>query len=101
MGRFSDAELESLAALLGRLPLRGKDCTVEHGDAPVADRRPRPVYWKPTYPTRVMRERAFAKRELERERICARRPALAAGRLRRAASRRTSSRSRTRSPARA
>ena len=33
-GRYSDAELESLAELLGRLPLRGKDCTVEHGDAP-------------------------------------------------------------------
>jgi hypothetical protein len=30
-------------------------------------RRP-PVYWKPRYPTRVMRERAFAKRSLERER---------------------------------
>jgi len=24
---------------------------------------PRPVYWKPRYPTRVMRERAFAKRQ--------------------------------------
>jgi hypothetical protein len=23
---------------------------------------PRPVYWKPRYPTRIMRERAFAKR---------------------------------------
>jgi DNA-binding MarR family transcriptional regulator len=34
VGRYSDAELESLADLLGRLPLRGKDCTVEHGDAP-------------------------------------------------------------------
>ena len=32
VGRFSDAELESLAELLGRLPLRGKDCTAEHGD---------------------------------------------------------------------
>jgi DNA-binding MarR family transcriptional regulator len=29
MGRFSDSELEQLASLLGRLPLRGKDCTVE------------------------------------------------------------------------
>jgi len=28
---------------------------------------PKPVYWKPKYPTRVMRERAFAKRELARE----------------------------------
>jgi hypothetical protein len=27
----------------------------------------RPVYWKPSYPTRRMRERAFAKRELARE----------------------------------
>jgi len=36
----------------------------------VADRRaPRPVYWKPYPPTRVMRERAFARRELERERV--------------------------------
>ena len=34
VGRFSDAELESLAELLGRLPLRGKNCTVEHDDAP-------------------------------------------------------------------
>ena len=30
-GRFSDSELESLAALLGRLPLRGKDCTADGG----------------------------------------------------------------------
>ncbi len=29
MGRFSDSELEHLASLLGRLPLRGKECTVE------------------------------------------------------------------------
>ena len=29
MGRFSDSELEHLASLLARLPLRGKDCTVE------------------------------------------------------------------------
>ena len=28
---------------------------------------PRPVYWKPKYPTRVMRERAFAKQQLARE----------------------------------
>jgi DNA-binding MarR family transcriptional regulator len=28
-GRFSDAELGHLGELLGRLPLRGKDCTVE------------------------------------------------------------------------
>ena len=32
-------------------------------------REPRPVYWKPSIPTRVMRERAFAKQQLERERI--------------------------------
>ena len=30
-----------------------------------------PVYWKPRYPTRVMRERALAKRSLERERALA------------------------------
>jgi DNA-binding MarR family transcriptional regulator len=29
VGRFSDSELEHLASLLGRLPLRGKECTVE------------------------------------------------------------------------
>jgi hypothetical protein len=29
----------------------------------------RPVYWRPGYPTRVMRERAFAKRQLEREAV--------------------------------
>jgi hypothetical protein len=29
---------------------------------------PRPVIWKPTYATRRMRERAFAKADLERER---------------------------------
>jgi hypothetical protein len=29
--------------------------------------RPRPVYWKPRYPTRVMRERAFAKRQRARD----------------------------------
>src|SRR5579862_5783348 len=28
-GRFSGPELEALAALLGRLPLRGKDCTAD------------------------------------------------------------------------
>jgi DNA-binding MarR family transcriptional regulator len=28
-GRFSDAELVQLGSLLGRLPLRGKDCTVD------------------------------------------------------------------------
>jgi hypothetical protein len=28
---------------------------------------PRPVYWKPKYPTRVMRERAFAKRQAARD----------------------------------
>jgi DNA-binding MarR family transcriptional regulator len=27
VGRFSDSELDTLAELLGRLPLRGKDCT--------------------------------------------------------------------------
>ena len=26
-----------------------------------------PVYWKPKYPTRVMRERAFAKRQAARD----------------------------------
>jgi len=41
---------------------------------------PKPVYWKPKYPTRVMRERAFAKREAARdERLRAeRRPSLVA-----------------------
>jgi DNA-binding MarR family transcriptional regulator len=29
MSRFSDDELEQLASLLGRLPLRGKECSVE------------------------------------------------------------------------
>ena len=28
-GRFSDVEIEQLALLLGRLPLRGEDCTVD------------------------------------------------------------------------
>ncbi len=32
-------------------------------------RGPRPVYWKPSPSTRVMRERAFANRQLERERV--------------------------------
>jgi hypothetical protein len=32
---------------------------------------PRPVYWKPTYATRRMRERIWAKRSLERERALA------------------------------
>jgi hypothetical protein len=27
------------------------------------------VYWKPRYPTRVMRERAFAKQQLAREQV--------------------------------
>jgi DNA-binding MarR family transcriptional regulator len=30
-GRFSDEELEALAGLLGRLPLRGRDCNADHG----------------------------------------------------------------------
>jgi hypothetical protein len=30
-----------------------------------------PVYWKPRYPTRVMRERAWANRSLARERALA------------------------------
>ncbi|HEY3961048.1 MAG TPA: hypothetical protein VGL84_00830 [Gaiellaceae bacterium] len=30
--------------------------------------RPRPVIWKPRYATRVMRERAYARMDLERER---------------------------------
>jgi hypothetical protein len=28
---------------------------------------PRPVIWKPKYPTRVMRERAFAKQQIARD----------------------------------
>jgi hypothetical protein len=28
---------------------------------------PKPGYWKPKYPTRVMRERAFAKQQIARE----------------------------------
>jgi hypothetical protein len=31
----------------------------------------RPLYWKPKYPTRVMRERAWARKSLERERALA------------------------------
>jgi hypothetical protein len=31
-------------------------------------RQPRPVIWKPRYATRRMRERAYAKVDLERER---------------------------------
>lgn len=30
--------------------------------------RPRPVIWKPRYATRVMRERAYARMDLKRER---------------------------------
>jgi len=33
MGRFSESELGALAGLLARLPLRGKDCTVDGKDA--------------------------------------------------------------------
>jgi hypothetical protein len=44
---------------------------------------PKPVYWKPKYPTRVMRERAFAKRQAARdERLRAERPPSFATRLR-------------------
>jgi hypothetical protein len=32
---------------------------------------PRPLIWKPKYGTRVMRERAWAKKSLERERALA------------------------------
>jgi hypothetical protein len=36
---------------------------------------PKPVYWKPKYPTRVMRERAFAKQQAARdEQLRAQRP---------------------------
>jgi DNA-binding MarR family transcriptional regulator len=31
-GRFSDSELSQLAELLGRLPLRGTDCTINAGE---------------------------------------------------------------------
>jgi hypothetical protein len=34
-------------------------------------KQPRPVIWKPRYPTRVMRERAWAKADLARERAAA------------------------------
>jgi len=30
---------------------------------------PKPVYWKPKYATRRMRERAYANMDLERERL--------------------------------
>jgi hypothetical protein len=44
---------------------------------------PRPIYWKPKYPTRVMRERAFAKRQAARdERLRAERQPSLAERLR-------------------
>jgi hypothetical protein len=35
---------------------------------------PKPVYWKPRYPTRRMRERAFIKQQIERERQLGRAP---------------------------
>jgi hypothetical protein len=38
---------------------------------------PRPVYWKPKYATRRMRERAWAKKSLEHERALERERALA------------------------
>ncbi len=62
-GRFSGEELETLAELFSRLPLSGKDCLRR------ARLRLMPVYWKPRYPTRVMRERAFATRSLAREQM--------------------------------
>ena len=34
-----------------------------------------PVYWKPKYPTRSMRERAYAKRDLAREAAAKSQPA--------------------------
>jgi len=44
---------------------------------------PKPVYWKPKYPTRVMRERAFAKRQAARdEQLRADRPPSRFGRFR-------------------
>jgi hypothetical protein len=44
---------------------------------------PKPVYWKPKYPTRVMRERAFARRQLARdEHLRAERPPSLIERLR-------------------
>jgi hypothetical protein len=33
--------------------------------------KPRPAIWKPRYPTRVMRERAFARADLAREQAAA------------------------------
>jgi hypothetical protein len=36
---------------------------------------PRPVIWKPRYATRRMRERAWAKADLERERAAREKPA--------------------------
>ena len=38
------------------------------GPRRMSRQRPRPVIWKPRYPTRVMRERAFANADLARER---------------------------------
>jgi hypothetical protein len=35
---------------------------------------PKPVYWKPRYPTRRMRERAFIKQQEERDRQLERMP---------------------------
>jgi hypothetical protein len=44
---------------------------------------PKPVYWKPKYPTRVMRERAFAKQQAAREeQLRAERPSSLMGRVR-------------------
>jgi hypothetical protein len=37
--------------------------------------KPRPVIWKPRYPTRVMRERAWADADLARERAAGSAPA--------------------------
>jgi hypothetical protein len=37
----------------------------------MSPQKPRPVIWKPRYPTRVMRERAFANADLARERAAA------------------------------
>jgi hypothetical protein len=35
---------------------------------------PKPVYWKPRYPTRRMRERAFIKQQIEHDRRLERMP---------------------------
>jgi hypothetical protein len=35
---------------------------------------PKPVYWKPRYPTRRMRERAFIRQQVEREQHLERMP---------------------------